>query len=81
MTGNTIQVMLDLADLTRRLSPEARTTTKARLRRMSTSVAAFAVGCATAALLYAFHGDRCFLVPPMVGLYTLCLRESAPVPA
>jgi len=81
MTGNTTQVMLDLADLTRRLSAEARTATKARLRRMSASIAAFALGCASAALLYAYYGDWCFMVPPLVGLYTLCLRESAPVSA
>jgi hypothetical protein len=45
---------------------------------MSASIAAFAVGCASAALLYAYQGDWCFLVPPLVGLYTLLLRESAP---
>ena len=81
MTGNTTQVMLDLADLTRRLSAEARIAAKARLRRMSASIAAFAAGCASAALLYAYQGDWCFLVPPLVGLYTLLVRESAPAGA
>jgi uncharacterized membrane protein YoaK (UPF0700 family) len=78
MTGNTTQVMIDLADLSRRMSPEARLATRARLRRMSVSVAGFAAGCATAALIYAYEGDWCFLLPPLVALSTLYLRESAP---
>jgi uncharacterized membrane protein YoaK (UPF0700 family) len=78
MTGNTTQVMIDLADLVRRLSPEARASTRARLRRLSASTAAFAFGCATAALIYAFEGDWCFIVPPLVAVSTLFLPESAP---
>jgi uncharacterized membrane protein YoaK (UPF0700 family) len=78
MTGNTTQVMIDLADMTRRMSPEARTAAKARLRRMAGSVVAFAIGAATAALVYAYEGNWCFVLPPLVGLYTVCMRESAP---
>jgi uncharacterized membrane protein YoaK (UPF0700 family) len=79
MTGNTTQVMIDLADMLHRLSPDARLATKARLRRMSAGVAAFALGCASAALIYAFEGVWCFIVPPLVGLYALWQRESAPI--
>jgi hypothetical protein len=46
---------------------------------MSAGVAAFALGCASAALIYAFEGVWCFIVPPLVGLYALWQRESAPI--
>ena len=78
MTASTTQIMIDLADLTRRLSPEARALIRSRLSRMSSSVAAFAVGCAASALLYDLLGVWCFVVPPIVGLSVLCLPETAP---
>jgi uncharacterized membrane protein YoaK (UPF0700 family) len=76
MTGNTTQIMIDLADLLRPLTPEASAAARARLRRMSASVAAFAIGCATAALLFAFRGTWCFLVPPLLGLCSLLISQS-----
>jgi uncharacterized membrane protein YoaK (UPF0700 family) len=76
MTGNTTQVMIDLADLLRPQSPEASATVRARLRRLSASVAAFAIGCSAAALLFAFRGVWCFLVPPILGLCTLLISQS-----
>ena len=80
MTGNTTQVMIDLVDLMRQLSPETRVLIKTRLGRMWSSIAAFAVGCAAAALLYHLLGVWCFVVPPMVGLCIVCLPEAAPHP-
>jgi uncharacterized membrane protein YoaK (UPF0700 family) len=80
MTGNTTQIMLDLADLTRRVSQETRVLIKTRLGRMWGSVAAFAAGCAAAALLYHLLGVWCFVVPPIVGLCIVCLPEAAPRP-
>ena len=78
MTGNTTQLMIDLADTARRrLTPEASRTLHDRLKRMSASMAAFALGCATAALIYAYEGDWCFVVPPLIALYTLMLSETA----
>jgi uncharacterized membrane protein YoaK (UPF0700 family) len=78
MTGNTTQIMIDLADSLRRLSPEMRATIRSRLQRMSTSVAAFASGCAAAALIYALRGNWCFIVPPLVALYALWLPQTPP---
>ena len=75
MTGNTTQIMIDLADLLRPLSPDASAAARARLRRMSASVAAFAIGCSTAALLFALRGIWCFLVPPLLGLCTLLISQ------
>ena len=78
MTGNTAQLMIDLADTLRRLSPEARASIHARLQRMSASVLAFAIGCSAAALFYAFRGVWCFVVPPLIALTALWVREPKP---
>jgi uncharacterized membrane protein YoaK (UPF0700 family) len=78
MTGNTIQIMIDLADLMRGVSADARSAIRLRLSRMSVSVAAFAAGCAAAALLFAKQGIWCFLIPPFVAACGLWLGESAP---
>ena len=76
MTGNTIQIMIDLADLVRGVPAAARDAIRLRLSRMSGSVTAFAVGCAAAALLYAQIGIWCFATPPILAACTLWLGES-----
>jgi uncharacterized membrane protein YoaK (UPF0700 family) len=76
MTGNTIQIMIDLADLLRGVPGAAREAIRLRLSRMSASVTAFAVGCAAAALMYAKEGIWCFAIPPLVAACTLWLGES-----
>jgi uncharacterized membrane protein YoaK (UPF0700 family) len=78
MTGNTIQIMIDLADLLRGVPTAARQAIRARLSKMSVSVTAFALGCAAAALIYAKQGVWCFLMPPLVAACTLWLGESVP---
>ena len=78
MTGNTIQIMIDLADLTRGVPSAARDAIRLRLSRMSSSVAAFAVGCAAAALIYAKQGIWCFAIPPLVAACSLWAGESRP---
>jgi uncharacterized membrane protein YoaK (UPF0700 family) len=75
MTGNTTQIMIDLADLLRGVPAEARKAILTRLSRMSGSVAAFAAGCAAAALAYAKQGVWCFAIPPIIAACTLWLRE------
>jgi uncharacterized membrane protein YoaK (UPF0700 family) len=77
MTGNTIQIMIDLADLLRGVSGAARETIRLRLSRMSAGVTAFAAGCAAAALMYAKQGIWCFAIPPLVAACTLWLGESS----
>lgn len=76
MTGSTTQIMIDVADLLRGASPEARAVIRARLARLSSSVAAFAIGCAAAALLYAMQGIWCFAVPPIIGACAVFMREA-----
>jgi uncharacterized membrane protein YoaK (UPF0700 family) len=78
MTGNTIQIMIDLADLMRGVPADARAAIHLRLSRMSVSVTAFAAGCAAAALIYAKQGIWCFAIPPLVAACTLWLGESVP---
>ena len=76
MTGNTTQIMIDLADLMRGVAADTRV--RSRLSQMSGSVAAFAAGCAAAALIYAKQDVWCFLLPPIVGGCSLWLRELRP---
>jgi uncharacterized membrane protein YoaK (UPF0700 family) len=78
MTGNTIQIMIDLADLMRGVPADVRAAIHSRLSRMSAGVAAFAAGCAAAALIYAKQGIWCFAIPPLVAAGTLWLGESIP---
>jgi uncharacterized membrane protein YoaK (UPF0700 family) len=78
MTGNTIQIMIDLADLMRGVPAEARAAIRLRLSRMSAGVTAFAAGCAAAALIYAKQGIWCFAIPPVLAACTLWLGESVP---
>jgi uncharacterized membrane protein YoaK (UPF0700 family) len=78
MTGNTIQIMIDLADLMRGVPADARAAIHSRLPKRSASVTAFAVGCAAAALIYAKQGIWCFAIPPMIAACTLWLGESVP---
>ena len=72
MTGTTTQIMLDVADrIYPRLGAE---TPPARLMQMSVNVVVFAIGCASAALLYARFGVWCFVVPPVVAAASLIIR-------
>jgi len=78
MTGNTIQIMIDLADLARGVPADAREAIHSRLSRMSAGVTAFAAGCAAAALIFAKQGIWCFAIPPLVAACSLWLGESIP---
>ena len=71
MTGNTTQVMLDLADLLKNVQGEARAAATGRLRKMVPSILYFASGCALAALAYLWLGMWCFALPPVVALVSL----------
>jgi uncharacterized membrane protein YoaK (UPF0700 family) len=68
MTGTTTQIMIDVADAIRGLSPDARAATLLRLRHMSVAVLTFALGAAVAAYLFSQLGSWCFVVPPLVAL-------------
>jgi uncharacterized membrane protein YoaK (UPF0700 family) len=76
MTGTTTQLMLDLADMLHGLRPEIAAATRARVKRLTTSVVVFAAGCGLAALLYAKVNTWCFCVLPLLGLATLTTRKE-----
>jgi uncharacterized membrane protein YoaK (UPF0700 family) len=76
MTGTTTQIMIDLADVVQRPRAEGAENPGSRLLRMSANVAVFALGCASAALLYAQFDVKCFLLPPMFALVALFLRTT-----
>ena len=75
MTGNTTQIMIDAVDLLRGGAGEQRAQLAGRMSRMAGSVAAFAFGCAAAALLFHYVGDACLVVPPALAL--LAMRMAA----
>jgi len=77
MTGNTTQMMIDLADLLRGETKD-RAAMVGRLRAMSIGVAAFALGCAAGALVYAWAGVWCFAAPPLLAAISIRLawREA-----
>src|SRR6266481_3821276 len=76
MTGTTTQIMIDVADMVQPPRPESAVRPGARLAGMAVNIAVFAIGCATAALLYAHVGVWCFVVPPVLGGAALCLRVA-----
>jgi uncharacterized membrane protein YoaK (UPF0700 family) len=77
MTGNTTQIMLDLADLLRGTAPEAAAVIRPRRRRLGLAVATFASGCAAAACAYHYAGVWCFILPPVLGVTGLALTDGA----
>lgn len=75
MTGTTTQVMIDLADLLRGLPPQDALAARARLQRMSASVAVFAAGCAAAAITYVGVKVWCFAIPPVLAACAVVLQH------
>ncbi|MCK1656113.1 YoaK family protein [Bradyrhizobium sp. 151] len=78
MTGTTTQIMIDVADMMYARDKASTDQIKARVAMMSKNVIIFALGCAAAALSYAHYNVWCFLVPPVLGGFSLLvrLRES-----
>ncbi|MFH0301894.1 hypothetical protein AAFX91_32780, partial [Bradyrhizobium sp. 31Argb] len=54
------------------------TAAKPRLGKMAASVAAFALGCAAGACLYAKLGTWCFVLPPLIALPAVFLAPAEP---
>lgn len=76
MTGTTTQLMLDLAEILHGPEPATAAATRARFKRLTTSVVVFAAGCALAALLYAGANTWCFCVLPLLGIVALTFRKE-----
>ncbi|CAL78817.1 conserved hypothetical protein; putative membrane protein [Bradyrhizobium sp. ORS 278] len=80
MTGTTTQVMIDIADKIY-VGDKGQTPPPGRLVQMAINVAAFALGCGAAALLFVRLGSWCFVIPPIVAALTLVARMAGPQPA
>ncbi|KVN39524.1 YoaK family protein [Burkholderia ubonensis] len=65
MTGTVTQIMISLGERIGSRAP-GKPGDDARLRRMTTSVAAFAAGCGAAAGLYLAAGLWCLFLPPLL---------------
>jgi uncharacterized membrane protein YoaK (UPF0700 family) len=66
MTGNTTQVMIDVADYIHGIPADQRGSTLRRLQQMSRAIACFATGALAAALFFGAAKMWCFVVPPAV---------------
>ena len=80
MTGTTTQIMIDIADMIRRIRGPARDAVLARSRRMCVAVASFAAGAAAGAMLFYAIGTWCFALPPIVALLTRITAKSSLTP-
>ena len=81
MTGTTTQIMIDIADLIHGIAPSETSLISTRLIRMTESIAAFASGCAVAALFYSVAKEWCFLLPIPIAIAMLMLKLPAWPPA
>jgi uncharacterized membrane protein YoaK (UPF0700 family) len=72
MTGNTTQAVIDVVDVLRGGVDLEKV--RGRLKATGTNIAAFAVGCAAAALAYVYLHMWCFALPPVFALLALMLR-------
>ena len=79
MTGNTTQIMIDLADRIHGLPADQRGPTAARLRQMTKAVASFAIGAAIAAILFSLIKMWCFAVAPLVAALARLAANSMPL--
>jgi uncharacterized membrane protein YoaK (UPF0700 family) len=81
MTGNTTQLMIDIADLLRDTPQKERDAARTRAKRIAVNLAVFICGCAAGAALFDHAGMECFALPPVVALIAVLVRaDFAPPP-
>ena len=76
MTGNTTQVMIDLADLFKGVQGDERRGVIARLQKMLPAIGTFALGCALGALGYVWLGMWSFALPPVLALVSMAYVDG-----
>ena len=76
MTGNTTQVMIDLADLFKGVLGDERRSVIARLQKMLPAIGTFALGCALGALGYVWLGMWSFALPPVLALVSMAYVDD-----
>lgn len=78
MTGNSTQMMLDVADLIRGSVPvESRPATVERVRTLAASIGTFALGCVAAAGLFLALHMWVFVIPPLIALVSAIASARA----
>ncbi|HEY1719661.1 MAG TPA: YoaK family protein [Magnetospirillaceae bacterium] len=81
MTGNTTQLMIDLADVLRGAPEAVPGQSRARLKRTAGNMLTFVFGCAAAAAMFFYTQMWCFVVPPVLALIAVLVRAEFPPPA
>jgi uncharacterized membrane protein YoaK (UPF0700 family) len=76
LTGPLTQMMIDIADLVRGVTPTEQAVIKPRLYAIATNVISFAIGCGISALLFSQIGMFCFLIPPVLALIPTVMGET-----
>jgi uncharacterized membrane protein YoaK (UPF0700 family) len=76
MTGTTTQIMIDVADFVRGAPATVLDVARPRVTKMAANVAAFALGCAGGAILFATLGVWCFVLPPLIALPAVFLAKD-----
>jgi len=76
MTGSTVQATLDAVDLLTHANPEQKVATRARLKRLCSTIAAFACGCAISAVLYSYVGFWCLILAVFIAICATDLQSS-----
>lgn len=76
MTGNTTQVMIDLADLFKGVQGDERRSVIARLQKMLPAIGTFALGCALGALGYVWLSMWSFALPPVLALVSMAYVDG-----
>lgn len=76
MTGSTVQVTLDAVDLLTGSKATLPAAVRTRFGRLSIAILSFAVGCAVAAVLYAYVGFWCLALSVIVGMAAVVVRTE-----
>ncbi len=76
MTGSTVQATLDIVDILTGAHPEQQAATRARFRRLSATILAFAFGCAVSAVLFSYVGFWCLALAVVVGFLSAAIRVN-----
>lgn len=81
MTGSTVQATIDAVDLVTGTTPELTAPVRFRFSRLALTISSFAVGCATAAVLYMHVGFWCLALTVVVGILASVIPTGDKAPA
>jgi uncharacterized membrane protein YoaK (UPF0700 family) len=77
MTGSTTQLMLDIADKMHGVPSDQDIVINARIARLSSAVAVFALGCSLGALLFTLFSTKCFIVAPLIAVLVYLHKDAS----